>query len=348
MASDAPTSRVLAWVGRSISLLILLTSLAVAWKVTRVNFEFPRTDDAEVRANLIGIAPHVSGTLVELRVVDNQEVKQGDVLFVIDPRPYQSALEAAEADLNVARSELQAMSNVVASAEAEVKVRTAQLAQAADVVRRYEPLLKTQAIEALTVDSARTDERTATAQLEAAQQSLARQQFLLGKNGTYFARIAAAEAAVESARLNVEYCRVVAPFDGRVANLNIAVGRYAQVGQPLFGLLDTRKWYVIANYRETYLKSIRPGAVVDVFLMAYPGHSFRGVVEGVGWAVQTDASVSSGILSESRPDLNWVRLAQRLPVRIVLDPAEPGYPFRMGLTAVTTIRPASAPNSGGH
>lgn len=348
MATEVPSSRLLPWVGRSIGLLILLASLAAAWKVTRVNFEFPRTDDAEVRANLIGIAPHVSGPLVELRVVDNQEVQEGELLFVIDPRPYQSALDAAEADLNVARSELQAMSNVVASAEAEVKVREAQLSQAADVVRRYEPLLKTQAIEALTVDSAQTDVRTATAQLEAAQQSLARQQFLLGKSGTYFARVAAAEAAVEAARLNVGYCRVVAPFNGRVANLNLAVGRYAQVGQSLFGLLDTRKWYVIANYRETYLQSIRPGAKVDVFLMAYPGHSFRGVVEGVGWAVQTDASVSSGILSESRPDLNWVRLAQRLPVRIVLDPPEPGFPFRMGLTAVTTIRPASAPNSDTH
>ncbi|MFO1461347.1 MAG: biotin/lipoyl-binding protein [Verrucomicrobiota bacterium] len=346
MPSEAPALRILPWLGRSISLLILVLSLATAWKVTRVNFEFPRTDDAEVRANLIGIAPHVGGPLVELHVVDNQEVKQGDLLFVIDPRPYQTALEAAEADLRVARSELQAMSNVVASAEAEVKVREAQLAQAADIVRRYEPLLKTQAIEALSVDTARTDVRTATAQLEAAQQSLARQQFLLGKSGTYFARIAAAEAAVEAARLNVGYCRVVAPFDGRVANLNIAVGRYAEVGQPLFGLLDTRKWYVIANYRETYLKSIRPGAVVEVFLMAYPGHRFRGVVEGIGWAVQTDASTSSGILSESRPDLNWVRLAQRLPVRVLLDPPEPGFPFRMGLTAVTTIRPESARDAG--
>lgn len=339
--ADPQTPSGLRLAGRLVGLGILAGAVLLGWRVTRVGFEYPRTDDAEVRANLIGVAPHVSGPLVELHVVDNQEVHQGDLLLVIDPRPYQAALDAAHAELLLARSELQAMSNAVASAVAEVRVRELQLEQAGDVVRRYEPLLKTEAIEALSVDTARTAQRTAAAQLEEARQSLMRQQSLLGQFGTLNARIAAATAAVTAAQLNVDYCRVTAPFDGRVANLNIAVGRFAQEGQPLFGLVDTRHWFVVANYRETYLDNITVGAPVDVFLMAYPGRRFQGSVQGVGWAVQTEDQPLAGLMAEARPDLNWVRLAQRLPVRISLEAPPPDAPFRMGMTAVTTIRPAA-------
>lgn len=340
-------SKALKGFGRLLGATILVGAALIAWRVTHVTFHYPRTDDAEVRANLIGIAPHVGGPVIELPVVDNQEVKEGDLLFVIDPRPYQAALAAAQSDLLLARSELGAMSNAVASAVAEVNVRQAQLEQANDVIRRYEPLLKDAAIEALTVDTARTAQRTAVAQLEEARQSLMRQQNLLGQYGTLNARIASADSAVTAAQLNVDYCRVHAPFNGRVANLNIAVGHYAQVGQPLFGLVDTRHWYVIANFRETYLNSIQIGAETDVFLTAYPRHTFRGVVQGVGWAVQTEDMLSGGILAAPRPDLNWVRLAQRIPVRIEMQGTDPQRPFRMGLSAVVTVRPTLAGSAGG-
>lgn len=338
---DTPEPAIRRWIGRLVGLAILAAAVAAGWRVSRVSYEYPRTDDAEVRANLIGMAPHVGGPLTELHVVDNQEVRKGDLLFVIDPRPYQAALDAAQADLLLARSELLAMSNVIGSAMAEVKVREAQLDQASDVVRRYEPLLKTEAIETLAVDTARTAQRTAAAQLEESRQSLMRQQNLLGQYGSLNARISAAEANVTAAQLNVDYCRVHAPFDGRVANLNIAVGRYAQIGQPLFGLVDLRHWYVVANFRETFLESLRPGAPADVFLMAYPGRTFQGVVQGIGWAVKTGDSPAGEILAEARPDLNWVRLAQRIPVRIELEPSDPRQPFRMGLSAVVTVRPSA-------
>jgi len=335
--NEAPVSRGLRTVGRLLGLSILLGAAATGYYITRVNFLNPRTDDAVVRANLIGIAPHVSGALVQLNAVDNQEVKAGELLFAIDAKPYEAELARAQATLLLARSELQAMSNVIASAVSEVKSRQAGLDLATSDLKRYEPLLKDQAIEAITVDEARTRQQTAAARLQEAQQELQRQQNLLGQFGNLNARISAAEAEVRAAQINVDYCQVRAPFDARVANLNISAGQYARAGEPLFALVDTRQWYVLANFRETFLESIRPGLEVDVFLMAYPNRPVRGTVQGIGWAVQTQ-DAAAGVLADVKPALNWVRLAQRIPVRIQLDAPTARQPYRMGMTAVVTIR----------
>jgi multidrug resistance efflux pump len=312
--------------------------------VNRLNFIYPRTDDASVSANLVGIAPHVSGSLVALNVTDNQEVEEGDLLFVIDSRPYEATLARAQADLLLAGSELHAMSNSIASAVSEVKARQAELELAAGDLKRYEPLLKEQAIEAITVDAAHTRQRTAQAQLDEAQQSLLRRQNLLGQIGSLNARISAADADVRAAQLDVDYCRVRAPFKGRVANLNMSVGQYARAGDPLFALVDTRRWYVMANFRETFVESIRPGLEVDVFLMAYPNRRFRGRVEGIGWAIRSQNDATTGVLPDVKPALNWVRLAQRIPVRIQLEDPDPQRPYRMGMTAVVTVRKDRDPN----
>ena len=172
-------------------------------------------------------------------------------------------------------------------------MREAQLAQAADIVRRYEPLKTPRPLRRCPWTRPGRTSAPRPPNSRAAQQSPRASSSCLGKSGTLLRPDRGRGSRCRAARLNVGYCPRRRPFDGRVASLNIAVGRYAGSGSTLFGLW-TRKWYVIANYRETYLKSIRPGAVVEVFLMAYPGHRFRGVVEGSGWAVQTDASTSSG------------------------------------------------------
>jgi multidrug resistance efflux pump len=335
-------SRKLKIIGRLLGWAILLGAVAMGYHLMRVTYRFPRTDDAAVTANVIGIAPHVSGAVVELKVADDQSVNAGDLLFAIDPQPYEAAAARAKAALLLAQSELEAMSNSVAAAVSTVTSRQAELQLATDDVKRYEPLLATQAIDAMTVDAARTRMRTAKAMLDEAQQSLLRQQNLLGQFGTLNARISAAEADLRAAQINLDYCRVSAPFPARVANLNISVGEFAQQGASIFALVDTRHWYVIANFRETFLPSIHPGQEVDVYLMPYPHRRFHGRVKGIGWAIQTPDSSSSGTLMEVKPTLNWIRLAQRIPVRIELDPPEPHFPFRMGMTAVVTIRPTVA------
>jgi multidrug resistance efflux pump len=325
-------------VGRLLGLAILLGAVVIGYRVIKVSYFNPRTDDASVRANIVGIAPQVSGALVQLNVADNQEVNEGDLLFVIDSQPYEAELARYQAELLLARSELQAMSNSISSATSEISARQAELELATTDVKRYEPLLKDRAIDAETVDEARTRQRTAQDRLLEAQQALQQQQNLLGQHGTLNARIGVAEANVRSAQIKLDYCRVRAPFKARVSNLNTSTGQYARAGEPLFALVDMRRWYVVANYRETFLPSIKPGMSVDIFLMAYPERLFHGKVQGVGWAVQGQDASTLGVLVEVKPNLNWVRFAQRIPVRIEIEEADPNLPYRMGMTAIVTIQ----------
>jgi multidrug efflux system membrane fusion protein len=325
-------------VGRLLSIAIILGALAASIYVTRLTYHQPRTDDAAVRANLVGIAPHVSGPIVELYVEDNQEVEAGDLLFVIDPQPFEVELERSKAALLLTQSEVRALSNAVAAATVDVKRLKDESTYAGDHVKRIEQLVGDKFVTQDRFEEARVKQRSAMASLERAQQELARQKNSLAQFGDVNARLKAAEAAVHGVELNLSYCRVRAPFKARVTNLNISIGEYARAGQQVFALVDTRAWYIIANFQETYLEAIRPGMEVEVFLMSYPNQRFHGIVQGLGWAVALDDGSSVGVLPEVKRTVNWVRLAQRIPVRIKLDEPDPDRPYRMGMSAVVTIR----------
>jgi multidrug resistance efflux pump len=325
--------------GRILGLAIVLGTIVVAFYVTRLLYHRPRTDNALVRANVVGIAPQVSGPITDLRVVDNQEVQEGDLLFVIDPQPFEVELERAHAQLLLARSDLQAISNAVAAAKADTQRLEVESDFADAHAKRLETLGVGKFITQDTLEGAWAKSSAARASLEQSRQEVSRQRSLIGQFGEENAHLKAAEAAVHAAELNLSYCRVRAPFRARVTNLNISKGEYAQVGKLVFALVDIRAWYVLANFQETYLEAIRPGVPADVFLLSYPGRRFRGTVEGAGWAILSPDDKSTGGLPEVSPTLNWVRLAQRIPVRIRLEEPDPQYPFRMGMTALVTLHP---------
>lgn len=323
--------------GRALSIGILVAAAAASFWVWRISYLWPRTDDASVRANIVGIAPHVSGPLVELPLVDNQLVREGELLFVIDPRVYEVRLDSARAELALVNAELEAQRNAVSAAAAALVAREAEEKYAGDYLRRVEPLLKNGFVTADHVEAARKQLRTARADRERAGHERQRAEKLLAQYGDLNARRQAAEAALRGAELNVGYCRVVAPFDGYVTNLNIAVGEYAREGVQVLTLVDNRQWYVIANFRETYMGSIRPGMRAEIYLMGYPGRRFHGEVQGTGWAIhQSDGATVQGLPAVAST-LNWVRFAQRFPVRVRLEPPDPSRPYRMGNTAVVTI-----------
>ena len=332
--------------GRAIGAAIIVATVLVTLWVLELNRRSPRTDDAYVRANLVGIAPHVSGPIVDLPVVDNQAVKAGDLLFVVDPRPYQVALDRARADLAVVESQIKAQESAIAAAEAEVKRREAESWYAADYLRRVEPLLQKQYVTKDKVEDARSKQRAAAAAHDQSRHELTRAKELLAQFGELNARRQAAQAAVGDAELNVGYCWVRAPFDGYLTNLNISIGQYARQGEQVLALVDGRSWYVLANFRETFLDAIRPGMEANVYLMSYPGHRFRGVVQGTGWAIHPPDGATVGVLPEVQPTLNWVRLAQRFQVRIKLEDPDPEQPFRMGATAVVTVLGTPASGDG--
>ena len=324
-------------IGRFLSIAIIVATIVVCLIAGRLIFEYPRTDDAYVRANWVGIAPHVSGPIVELPIQDNQFVEKGDLLFVVDPRPYEAALALAEAELAVTDFDIRSRRRAIEAANAELARVSAKDDYDRQYLERIEPLLAREFVTANEVDEARTAALASAAAVRLAQQKLDQAVAELGDLGDSNAYRAAAQAAVAEASLNVGYAFVRAPFSGWITNLNIAVGEYANEGQEVFALIDDRVWYVMANFRETFLTSIQPGMRAEVFLMSYPGEKVAGTVQGVGWALYQHNGASVGTLPEVAPTLNWVRLAQRFPVRITLDERLPGKPFRMGATAVVTV-----------
>jgi multidrug efflux system membrane fusion protein len=158
----------------------------------------------------------------------------------------------------------------------------------------------------------------------------------VGETDGINARLAAAQAAVHAAELDLGYCRVVAPFAGKVVNLNISEGAFARAGADVFALVDTRTWYVVANFRETQLEHIPAGATADLYLQSQPGKHFRGTVVGLGWAVLPENGTSVNGLPRVERSLDWIRLAARFPVRIQVD--DPDDSFRLGASAVATVR----------
>jgi multidrug efflux system membrane fusion protein len=130
---------------------------------------------------------------------------------------------------------------------------------------------------------------------------------------------------------------VLAPFDAYIANMNISEGAYAHPGSPMFTLIDTRNWYVIANYRESKLKNIRLGSPVDVYVMGHPDRRFEGHVESIGYGVFPEDGKVAGGLPNIERTLNWVHLSARFPVRVHIDDPDPNL-FRIGATAVTVVR----------
>lgn len=152
-------------------------------------------------------------------------------------------------------------------------------------------------------------------------------------------------ASVNSAAYDLQRCRVYAPFDARVTNLNISVGQYARTGMQVFTLIDTTAWWVLGNFKETQLRHLAPGMPADVYLMTRPDIHFRGVVESIGFGVTPeDISASNGNLPNVRRTLNWVRLAQRFPVRVRILHPDPRF-YRLGASATAIIRSQEKPIS---
>jgi len=332
-------------IGLIISLVVTVGAIVLTLWVWNVIERHPRTDDAIARANVVGIAPRARGQIIKLNVQDNQAVAAGDLLFDIDPADYELTLAKASAALatldqqiEVARAQDAQLKFQVKAAEAGVERAKAELKQAGDTLQRLQPLLTNGFAKADDVDRATTAKHVAAAALAAEEQRLNQAQAALSTLATLIAQRPGAVAAVDLAALELSYCKVTAPFPGRVISLNISVGAYASAGIPVFSLLDTRKWYVIANFREGEIRHMTPGTAVEVYLSAMPTRRFVGQVQGIGWAVQpTDEIDIPHGLPYVKRELNWVRIAQRFPVRIEIESPDPEL-FRMGASAVAIIK----------
>src|SRR5262249_36027005 len=193
---------------------------------------------------------------------------------------------------------------------------------------------KSAAVAALT--ATRAQHVASEAAVRQARTERARAEDAVGETAGVNARVAAAEAALHAAELDLSYCRVLAPFTGKVVNLNISNGAFARAGVEVFTLVDTRTWYVVANFRETQLRHIPAGAPVDLYLQSHPGRYFHGTVVGLGWAVLPENGTSVQGLPRVERSPDSLRLAARFPVRIKVE--DPDDSFRIGASAVATVR----------
>jgi RND family efflux transporter MFP subunit len=282
---------------RSVRVLVTVSVVAVAvaaaWLLWRTYLESPWTRDGRVRADIVQVAPDVAGAVVEVRVKDNQEVRKGEVLLVVDPERYRLALARAEASL---------------------KGREAEMEE-----RRGEEQRRTRLPSGVVSEEARGQ---AEAAFRAAQ-----------------AAYAQADAELEAARLNLARTEVHAPVNGYVTNLQVEPGDYAVAGRPLLALVDGDSFHLTGYFEETKLARIREGDPVSIRLMGFSA-PLAGHVESIARAV-TDLQATSGsdLVASVSPTFAWVRLAQRIPVRIALDRVPPGVRLVSGMTATLAVTP---------
>lgn len=359
------------WLSIGIVLATLILGLVVLYRTSH----HPRTDDAEVFANYIGIAPQVEGPIIHLNVHDNDFVKKGDLLFEIDDRPYRYALERSISDqatlegqisdeqrrinalvsaVDVTQANIHSAEADVINAEQGVKRARAEWSYSNDNLHRLEPLLAKQFVTEDQVDKARSQEEVDAQALSQAESTLQLSQSRLKSATAQHEQAQHAvttleplinqrgekKAAVEDAQYNFNNCRVYAPFEARVTNLTISEGAYAHIGEKIFTLIDARVWWAIGNFREGQLPHIKPGMRADVYILSKPSEPFPGVVDSLGFGVTPDPDLI-GTLQPGLPDLqrtlNWVHLASRYPVRVRVE-NPPLDLFRIGESAVITIR----------
>lgn len=320
-----------------VALVVLLAVALAAWTVWSRHSTAPTTRDGRIRADIVKVAPDVGGIVTEVTVQDNQEVKAGDVLFVLDSQRYQQDLAQAEADLMAAQAAAEAAKAGIAAADASVRSSASVHAMQQERADRRAKLSEWLAAETIsdarkTAQAAGDEVTRARADLEAARSNVSQAQ----------AAVVQAQAKVERARLNVERAAVRASTDGRITNLTVKAGDYIGAGQPIMALLVNDSLWVYGYFEETKIPAIEVGAPAEITLMA-GGLKLRGTVESISPGIADSAANTSGnLLANVTPTFSWVRLAQRIPVRIRIEqssvPADANV--AAGMTASVRVLPS--------
>ncbi len=304
----------------------------------------PRTTDAIVTANTIQVVPEVAGLIATLNVKDDGVVRKGDVLFTIDQERYLLALAQAKAQVRALEAQIDLTNRTVSSqvtgvsvAQANAEAARARLKQAGDTLIRMEPLLPDGYVTHEQVDLARTARDTAASQLIGALNSTRQVRQAVGDSNALVAQLEGARALVGLAERDLRNTVVRAPFDGRIVGVTTSVGQMVGPVKALFTLIDTSQWFIVADFRETELRTIRPGDRVIGYVMSAPGVHLGGSVESIGSAVAELDNLSIAGVPPIQRDLNWIRIAQRFPVRIALT-NPPEELMRIGASAVVVVQ----------
>lgn len=282
----------------------------------------PYTSQARVETFLTQVAPEVAGDVLEVSVRDNAPVRKGQLLFRIDPEPYQVAIRAAEANLSVALQAADVSVADVAAAQAQLRKQRVDLAASRELGGIVTDLVDKRALAETQGIRARAEVAKTAADVTRAEADLRKARANLGAPGLSNPKVRQALAALDQARLDLRNTEVRAPSDGIVTNLRLASGQYVAPGQPLLGFLESGPRWISADLRENQLGNVKPGQDVLITMDVRPGRLFHGRVHSIGWGVSQGDEAPTGQLSTVQPEQGWVREPQSFPVRILILPDE--------------------------
>tara|TARA_R110002096_G_scaffold61443_1_gene152704 strand:- start:923 stop:2065 length:1143 start_codon:yes stop_codon:yes gene_type:complete len=362
---------------KSKAVRILLTLAVVAVAVVLVLGRYrhyvtnPWTRDGMVRAQVIQITSRVTGPIVEIPIVDNQLVNAGDVIFEIDPRTFQTNLDQAQANLDSTRDSLKALASQVVASTAIVAEYKSGIKQAQSSIKAYKAnqddaqitydRIKKSAVSGgvsqQDLSNSLNNLNIAISQFEKAEEmlieanafrmqaeaELAKAEADLGAPGDENAQLRAAMAELEQAQLNLEFTKVLAPVDGYVTNLDLRLGSQAVANQPVLALVDIQSFWIHGFFKEDIVGDVEIGDRAVVTLMSYPDTPLQGNVDSIGWGIaQDDGSTGEDLLPNINPTFEWIRLAQRVPVRVHLKDVPDRVKLRVGTTASVLVMKGTA------
>ena len=337
------------WVGGLLAAVVIAGTVIMGWRFFEYHESNQVSEDAIIQASIVNIGALVPGRLETLAVSDGQRVKQGDLLMRVEPTTYELRVNQARAQLAMAQAafndrlrQIEAESANSRIADEQVKRAQVNLDLAQTTLARLESLSPKGYVTAQQVDTARTAYRDAQVSLQQANSQARAARALIGQTEAARAAIEVAQATLAIAEKALADTVVRAPHDGLVVGLNVSQGELLAPEQALFTLINTEAWYATALFRETELPSIQIGDCATVYAMAAPRTAMTGRVESLGWGVTSEDLLR---LPRNLPlvqkSLNWVRVAQRFPVRILIADPVPDL-MRMGASASVMIRDRSS------
>jgi membrane fusion protein (multidrug efflux system) len=297
----------------------------------------PITEDAYVKAHIVSIASRVSGPVLLMHVSDNEYVKEGQLLFELEPSSFETDTDEALANYRIALQKNAARKAMVESAKSYVQENTVVLARAKRTFERATTLAESELISESKFDLAAAEHARALASLRSAKADLLRAESELGVSGENNPIIKAAEARLQSAKLELNFTKVHAPVSGWVTNLSLRTGEMVIAERAQFSIVDDATWWVEANFKEVDLKRMRPNQSASIRIDMYPDLRLSGKVSSLG----AGSGAVFSLLPPENATGNWVKITQRFPVTISLDRNEEGKnfarPLRVGSSAVVTV-----------
>ncbi|WP_434361148.1 HlyD family secretion protein [Parasalinivibrio latis] len=321
-------------------LLVVIAVLGVsAYFYIRHQEKYPSTDDAYIHANILYVAPQISGQLTSVTVSDYQAVDKGDVLARIDPAPYRARLDQAQAAYELATQANKASDDAIIAASADIRSAMAQLEDVQQKYHRTMTLVNKGIMPKQAGDDAKAQLASAKNNLDASRARMSQLVKEQGAKGTAAPQVKQAAAALSEAALNLSYTEIVAPDSGVLGKVNVRPGSVVAPGQSLMPLVESDTFWVQANFKEDDLEHIRSGMPADVVLDMYPDTTFVGYVE----AISPASGSSFSLLPPENATGNWVKVPQRFPVRIALKQKEDEPQLRVGASSTVVVDTVAQP-----